>query len=406
MTVTEQPAAPVRDAAAPGRSRWRRSLPYVLVGAAFVVAVALAVAAQPKAEQKMPYDPSSTQPDGTRALVEVLREHGVDVDIARSAAELDGTHPGPDTTVMVTQSELLGRPSADRLRELAADSTRVVVAAPDPYVTRLLDGPDLVNATDRLLSPRCDDPMWKGVRLRSDDAHLYQDTRAGCFVSTWKGGKGAVLVPAGGLWIWGAPDAFSNEQILRADNAAIGLRMLGAHKHLVWYVPSYTDVAAGQGHSVGDLIPRWIPPALWLALLAVAALAFARGRRLGPLAVEPLPVSVRADETTRTLGRLYRRAGDRRHAAQVLRRAARGRLAERLQLGRGASADDVVRVVAARTGRSHSAVAELLLGAPPAAGTGSAASTDLGSGSRAPMNDRDLIALADDLAALEEELRP
>ena len=58
-----------------------------------------------------------------------------------------------------------------------------------------------------------------------------------------------------------------------------------------------------------------------------------RARRLGPLATEPLPVVVRAVETTRSLGRLYRRSGDRGHAAESLRRAARSRLAERLRLG-------------------------------------------------------------------------
>ena len=62
-----------------------------------------------------------------------------------------------------------------------------------------------------------------------------------------------------------------------------------------------------------------------------------RARRLGALATEPLPVVVRAVETTRSLGRLYRRAGDRGHAAAVaaavgagdVRRAAAARLARR-----------------------------------------------------------------------------
>ena len=62
------------------------------------------------------------------------------------------------------------------------------------------------------------------------------------------------------------------------------------------------------------------------------ALVVWRSRRLGPLAVEPLPVEVKAVETTRNLGRLYRRAGDRGHAAEALRAAARARLTERLRL--------------------------------------------------------------------------
>ncbi len=58
-----------------------------------------------------------------------------------------------------------------------------------------------------------------------------------------------------------------------------------------------------------------------------------RGRRLGPLATEPLPVVVKAIETTRSRGRLYRKSGDRAHAADALRSATRARAATRLRLG-------------------------------------------------------------------------
>ena len=45
-----------------------------------------------------------------------------------------------------------------------------------------------------------------------------------------------------------------------------------------------------------------------------------RGRRLGPLVVEPLPVVVKAVESTQGRGRLYRRVRDRAHAAGILPR--------------------------------------------------------------------------------------
>ena len=59
-------------------------------------------------------------------------------------------------------------------------------------------------------------------------------------------------------------------------------------------------------------------------------------RRLGRLVREPLPVVVRAVETTERRGRLYRRAGDRARAAAVLRLAPADRLARRLAVRRGA----------------------------------------------------------------------
>ena len=97
---------------------------------------------------------------------------------------------------------------------------------------------------------------------------------------------------------------------------------------------------------------------------------------------------VRAVETTRSLGRLYRRSGDRGHAAASLRRAAVARCAERLRLGSTAPADVVVREVARRTGRTWDEVAALL----SPAGT-------------VPSSDGDLITLARQLAELDREVR-
>jgi hypothetical protein len=131
-----------------------------------------------------------------------------------------------------------------------------------------------------------------------------------------------------------------------------------------------------------------VQPGLALGLVVLLAVIVWRARRLGPLATEPLPVVVRAVETTRSLGRLYRRSGDRDHAADSLRRAARARLAERLRLGSATAPGVVVREVARRTGRHPDDVARLL-----------------GTGAAVPSTDRDLITLAKDLAELDREVR-
>jgi hypothetical protein len=195
--------------------------------------------------------------------------------------------------------------------------------------------------------------------------------------------------PADGLWFLGAEDLITNEHVLRADNAAVALRLLGAHDRLVWYVPDPADVV-GDGVSVSSLLPRWLKPGLLLLAAAVLALLLWRGRRLGRLAVEPLPVTVTAIETTQSRGRLYRRAGDRAHAAAALRQAARRRLADGLGLPRGA-ADDVPALV--RDLAPHTDLDEHRLTAL------------LGTDSPAPGSDHDLIRLADDLADLTREVR-
>jgi len=229
----------------------------------------------------------------------------------------------------------------------------------------------------------CDDPRFVGLTLEVDRALLYPDGT--CFA----GKNGAVVAePDERLTLFGADEALTNDQVLRADNAAVAMRLLGQDDRLVWYVPSIDDLVGGDGVSLESLLPQWVRPGLALGLVVLIALVLWRARRLGPLATEPLPVVVRAVETTRSLGRLYRRSGDRAHAASSLRRAARARLAERLRLGSGAAPDAVVREVARRTGRSQDEVAALL-----------------GLVGDVPSSDRDLIALAKELAALDREVR-
>jgi hypothetical protein len=121
--------------------------------------------------------------------------------------------------------------------------------------------------------------------------------------------------------------------------------------------------------------------------LAGLALVLWRGRRLGPLAHEPLPVAVKAVETTRNLGRLYRRAGDRPHAAEALRSASRTRLADRLRLPRSVHPDRLVDDVAARTGRPAAEIDALI-----------------GPNALSPIDDHGLAELAQRLTELDREV--
>src|SRR5262249_53661964 len=129
---------------------------------------------------------------------------------------------------------------------------------------------------------------------------------------------------------------------------------------------------------------------LGLLLLALLALAVARGRRLGPPVVEPLPVVVRGAETVEGRGRLYHRARARGPALDVLPAAARDRLppatSEPASDGRahpptdgnrrgartggqvldpGAAPSTVVGALAARTGWPPDEIDEVLYGPPP-----------------------------------------
>jgi hypothetical protein len=334
-----------------------------------------------------PMDPDNAGPEGARAVARVLDDEGVDVTVARSADELEAADVGSDTTVVVVLPDYLGRDTADRLLEHSADAAHVVVLGAGIGAAELL-GVGPVPSTEALADGRpaaCTDPLFDGLTVEVDRAQVYRGGT--CF----RGDLGAlVLQPRGGLMLFGADQAFTNDQVLRADNAAVALRLLGQDEHLVWYVPSLADIGAGEGVTLSSLLPRWVFPGLWLCLLVMVTVVVWRARRLGALAQEPLPVVVRAVETTRSLGRLYRRAGDRDHAATSLRRSARAACAERLRLGSRIDPATLVREVARRTGRPEADVARLL-NPPP--------------GDQGPPTDKDLIMLAQELAALDREVR-
>jgi len=183
----------------------------------------------------------------------------------------------------------------------------------------------------------------------------------------------------------GDDSLITNGAILNADNAAIALRLFGATSRLVWYVPSTADIAASDGTS-RSIAPAWFGPALVLATSAVLFLCLWRGRRLGPLVTEPLPVVVRAVETTESRGRMYRKARDRNRAMAVLQLATRRRLAAYLGLSAASGTSNVAAAAAAVSGRSYHEVLDLL-------------------SSPATHDDSSLLERANTLTTLEKEVR-
>jgi hypothetical protein len=345
-----------------------------------VVAVAVVVLFGGGARTGTPLDPDNPGPDGAQALARVLDDQGVDVTVARDADALEATGVA-DTTVVVTSTELLGESTTDRLLAHTRGAPLVLVD-PAPGLVDLI-GP--VEAPSRVTQDggwqaECSDPLFADLTVEVDRALAYPVD--GCF----RDEDGSLVVQNGDVTLFGVSEALTNDQVLRADNAAAAVRLLGQHDRLVWYVPTIDDLPAGDGVSLETLLPRWIGPGLWLGALAAVALVVWRARRLGPLATEPLPVVVKAIETTQARGRLYRKARDRPHAAEALRQATRTRAATRLGLT-GPTDPLLVSGVARHTGRDQTEVAALLGPGTP------------------PGTDQDLIMLARGLAELDREVR-
>ena len=363
----------------------RRNRVWLAVAVALVAALALTVwAGRDDQEYPAALDPQNPDPDGAQALARVLEQQGVEVDIVRSADALDDAGVGAETTVLVTGTDQLAPSTIRRLRADAPVADIVLVQPPHSVVKVLQKGAGPAFAS-RSTSGDCADDRFDGLTLTVDRAESYT-TATGCFPSN---DGGFVLAHGPGLIVFlGAGQALTNDQIVRDDNAAVALRLLGAHHRLVWYLPTFDDAAGDEAVSLWSFAPRWVTPALWLVALTVVVTMLWRGRRFGRLAVEPLPVVVRAVETTRSRGRMYRRSDDRGYAAGALRAAARRQLAEHLRLGRGATEAEVVTAVARHLDRREDEIGSLLAHHAPA-----------------PTGDHDLVGLAQALTELTREVR-
>jgi hypothetical protein len=187
------------------------------------------------------------------------------------------------------------------------------------------------------------------------------------------------------LVLLGSSDPFTNRYLDEDGNAALAVGLLDHHPDLIWYRP-VAETDATEARPLSELLPGWVQPVAWQLFIAALVAVWWRSRRMGRVVTEPLPVIVRAAETTEGRARLYRRGRARGHAAATLREAAAVRLRQRLGLPVDAGVAALSEGLAARTGRSVSDVATLL-------------------GGPEPPDDAALVRLADELDALEMEVR-
>lgn len=326
----------------------------LLIGlAVLAVLIAVSLLTRDDADVEDPFDPRNPTVSGDQAVARVLDQHGVDVVIARGQAALLAEQVDPETAVVVTNPDQLGESTLDQLREHARQGGALVVVG-DAEVLEVLFDIKAGESASGPTSADCEvDLVDDLVVRRYGEAGLDTD---GCFGASGS----AALVRRDDVWLLTTRQALTNAHVLDSDNGALALRLLGQGDRLVWYVADAADTPASDGVRLSALLPPFLVPALWLGVAAVLALVLWRGRRLGPLVTEPLPVVVRAAESTRSRGQIYHRTRDRQHAATVLVDASRRRLAEALRLPRGATSESLVMAVAARTGRDPRAVHELL----------------------------------------------
>ncbi|MFD7407208.1 DUF4350 domain-containing protein [Streptomyces sp. NPDC059866] len=396
--MTAEATLPSTSTSPTPRQVWTRTRG-VALALALLLAAAVAIALLRSDTHRGSLDPRSADPQGSRAVAELLAERGVStrvvttLDAARAAA-------APDTTLLVAVPDLLTDRQKTVLRSTIAESggRTVLVAAGSSSVEQLAPGvtADPATSLESTLVPNCDFPAAQRAGtadtggLRYTTTHLDADQ---CYPSE----RLATLIRVpdasgdGDTVVLGAPDILFNDRLDEQGNASLALQLLGSRPHLVWYLPSLSDASAADQddeQTLFELLPSgWLWGTLQL-FVAAALAALWRARRLGPLVPEKLPVAIRASETVEGRARLYRKANAHDRAAAALRSTTRTRLAPLVgvPVAQAHAPEALLPALSAHLHGDRQSLHTLLFGPPPS-------------------DDAALIALADQLDALEREVR-
>ncbi|HEY7485390.1 MAG TPA: DUF4350 domain-containing protein [Streptosporangiaceae bacterium] len=376
------------------RRRWVSVRGVLLAVLGLVIVVIVLAALQPR-EQPQDLDPESPSAGGARALVQIMGQNGRQVTVNRSVAQAaDVVRSQPDTVLVVVRSERLGTDDLATLRALPGDlllvdPTRSVLDELAPGIRPAAD------SIDEIVAPQC------GLAAAGQAG----DVDFGTGTTYEAPPEATACYPVDGIphvvrltaadsrtvTVVGSRFPFSNDGLSHNGNAALAMNLAGERAATVWLMPPLPQPGAHRDKTFGDLVPLGVKLAILQLGIAVLIVALWRSRRLGPVVAEPLPVVVRSAEAVEGRARLYRSRRARDRAADALRAGARERLVRLLGLPSSAAQDmsmaaQVTAAVAERTDQPQAAIGHALYGP-------------------APMDDAELVGLADYLDNLEGQVR-
>jgi hypothetical protein len=373
------------------RSTARRSVFWVVIAIVLVLFALIGLAVTGVSPSKARLSATNPGPIGAEALVNVLRRDGVTVHAPRSLATAtrDASAAADSTTlVLYDPTSIL---DSDQLQGLRTIASNLVLIQPSfDELRALAPGVALAGDVSSTAKADCD---YRPVQRAGTVSGLQQGYRIitttlqeqGCLGHSRVYSLVRVRNPDQNVTVLGSTNILTNNSIALSGNAALALGLFGSTTHLVWYRPSFTDT---PGVAQDGVIPNppWVLLAITLLALVVVAAGVWRGRRLGPIVVERMPVTVRASETLEGRARLYQKTSARGHALDALRIGLISRVAVLCGLPTVATVDEVIGAVSEKTGRSSQALRTLLL-------------------DDVPRSDAQLVRLSDELRDLETAVR-
>jgi hypothetical protein len=353
VTTTHAPSQAGR------RSRWWVLIALVTITAVAAIGIYLTA---PRPGGSM--DPDATEPQGAHALVALLRDQRVTVVVAQSVSDVENA-ARPGTLLLFAQTQRVT--SESLLSRLAGTPGDLLLVEPTSHARATL-APDIRAGRPTGLDTEPNCTLREANRAGSADfgsTNTYSGVPDHAVTSCYGGALVRYRDGERTVTVVGSSDFMTNRGLLRAGNAALAMNLAGQRPRLIWYAPQRVEGDSPSTTSIYDLIPAnaiWIVVQLWLTVILIALW---KGRRVGPLVAEELPVVVRASETVEGRGRLYRSRRARDRAAQALRDATLQRLLPRLGLGADASASAAVIAIAQRSRFDAESLRHILYGPPP-----------------------------------------
>ena len=311
----------------------------------------------------LPLDPASTEPSGTKAIVEIVEELGGTIDVSREL-------PDEQDDVALVLVDTMTVPQRENLEEwVEAGGTLVLADSSSPLAPDVL-GQTSFGIIEATLPRRCDLDVFDDVRRVSAAGSLTYEVPAGA-TGCFGRGEGSWLIVQdledGIVVATGGPNFLTNGTIAEADNALLAVALLSPSPDTrVQFVrPPRPGEAVGGDESLFDLIPDSVQLAIIQLGLAFVVIVLWRMRRLGRPVEELQPVTLAGSELVVAVGDLLQQTGARGRAAQLIRADLRQDLSERLGVPVTVSDEMLAEAVAARVGIPPEEVLAVLADSDP-----------------------------------------
>lgn len=364
--------------------RPRRTVVTVLLAVLAVAAFWLLVGSPKSAP--VPYSPTSTAPNGAKALALLLGQLGDEVNTS-------GLLPAPGKGVaLVLDDQLNDATRAEVTGWVERGGTLVVADAMSPLEgTVVAQGlPNRALGADGPLAPTCQAPWVRDVADVDAEGDPLLEVPSGaysCFPALTHGDDSFAVAQnegAGVVVALGGADLWSNRYLSDTDNALLAADLLAPAKGdtVGWLL---TPRVGSGNATIWGLVPGRVKALL--AALAVAALAAClwRARRLGRPVLEVPVVPLPGSELVVATGHLLEKNGRFEESAALVRAELCGQLGSRLGQAPGTEPATVAQVAAHYGGLPADEVVAALCGPPP-------------------RNETELLELAQSLQRIREEV--